>query len=285
MTPTSPVAFSKLQALGNDFVLVDARQQPQAFQAAEVRHIANRRTGVGCDQLLVLEAEPSKTALCRVRIHNADGSDAEQCGNGMRAIALWLHRRGELSDRQGLLLTTGGEVAVRIEDNGLVTASLGRPDFSPASWGTPADDDHWDEVIDGQRMTIHGVSLGNPHLVLDLARAADPDQVLRIGHYFHQHPRLPAGANINLAWRDDRRCVRLRVHERGAGPTPACGSGACATAAVLLRAGLVDSPVRVIQPGGELVIHWPEAGGPMQMTGPARHVFDGILKPDSFEQP
>lgn len=276
--------FSKLEALGNDFVLIDARERPFTAGVDQLRRLADRRLGVGCDQILVLESSVESGALCRVRIHNADGSAAEQCGNGMRAVALWLHQRNEM-DEQAVLLTAAGKVHVRMERSGLITASLGRPDFSPAAWGKPAPADHWEEVIDGQRVLVRGVSLGNPHLVLDLEEAADETQVLRMGEFFRDHPRLPRGANINLAWRDGRDRVVLRVHERGVGPTMACGSGACATAVVLLRAGLVDSPAAIRQPGGELVIHWSDPSGPVQMTGPARHVFDGNLKPEEPDRP
>lgn len=282
MTEQRSLAFSKLEALGNDFVLIDGRDTPFKPDQRTARRIANRRLGVGCDQLLALEASDDPAVLCRVGIYNADGSTAEQCGNGMRAVALWLHQRGEL-DREAQLLTAAGRVPVWIE-NGTICAGLGAPDFEASGWGAAADHDFWTETIDGQEQTVWGVSLGNPHLVLDLSRSADHEQVMRVGAHFQNHPRLPHGANINLAWREGRNRVVLRVHERGVGPTPACGSGACATAAVLGRAGLIDSPVCIQQPGGELVIHWNQADGTIAMSGPARHVFDGtfiVPKPES----
>ncbi len=276
MTDRTSLSFSKLEALGNDFVLIDGRITPFRPDQRTAELIADRRLGVGCDQLLVLEACEGPAALCRVAIYNADGSMAEQCGNGMRAVALWLHQRGEL-DHEACLLTAAGPVPVRIEPDGTISAGLGTPDFQASAWGRAAEDDAWTETVDGRGQAIWGVSMGNPHLVLDLSQPADPEQVMAIGSHFQNHPRLPHGANINLAWREDRESVVLRVHERGAGPTLACGSGACATAAVLGRAGLIDSPVRIRQPGGELVIHWNRPDGTIAMSGPARHVFDGTF--------
>lgn len=278
MKPDFRLAFSKLEALGNDFVLIDARTQSFSPSSDWLRQIADRRRGVGCDQILILITAEHPEAACRVRIHNADGSLAEQCGNGMRAVALWLQGRGELGESASLQ-TDGGLVAVRCTDDGQFSARLAEPAFASLAWGSATAPEHWTEQIDGRAYPVRGVSMGNPHLVLSLEAAADPDLVVRLGEHFQGHPALPQGANINLAFAETRNRIRLRVHERGVGPTPACGSGACATAVAYIHDGLADSPVSVIQPGGELVIHWPGVGESVTMTGPARHVFDGFLEP------
>ncbi|MCC5865615.1 MAG: diaminopimelate epimerase [Wenzhouxiangella sp.] len=278
MKPDSRLVFSKLEALGNDFVLIDARTQPFSPSSDWLRRLANRRLGVGCDQILVLITAEHTGAACRVRIHNADGSLAEQCGNGMRAVALWLHERGELGESTSLQ-TDGGLVVVRRSDDGQFSVSLAEPAFASDAWGSATSPDQWTEQIDGGAYPVRGVSMGNPHLVLRLKAAADADLVVRLGEHFQGHPALPQGANINLAFGETRNRISLRVNERGVGPTPACGSGACATAVAYIHDGLADSPVSVIQPGGELVIHWPGVGESVTMTGPARHVFDGFLEP------
>lgn len=272
------LTFTKLEALGNDFMLVDARQQDFHADAGLVRKFGDRRRGVGFDQLLVVEHPQKGSSACRVAIFNSDGTPAEQCGNGMRAIALWLHRRGEM-DGMATIETDAGPVDVAIEPSGEVTAGLAVPDFSPAACGIadceafPAEFDAADQIH-----RLWGVSLGNPHLILVLDQAPSHDEALRLGRMLGAHERLSAGANIGLAHVADRRRIELRVFERGAGATPACGSGACAAAAVLIERGRVDSPVEVVQPGGSLVINWEGQGSPVRMTGSARQVFQGIIE-------
>ncbi len=276
MPDRPPLPFTKLEALGNDFVLVDARQQIFQPGTALIRAMGDRRRGIGFDQLLILDSPQGSDTLCRVRIFNCDGSPAEQCGNGMRAIALWLHEAAAF-DASARIETAGGKVAISADGNDVYAASLSPPDFNPQSWGGPSDRAPWTELVDGREIVLHGVSIGNPHLVVPWPGLPAEADVLRLGALFSSHNKLSGGANISLASVRNRQRIDLAVFERGAGPTLACGSGACATAAVMIRQGLVDSLVTVAQPGGELVIHWPDPNQPISMAGPARRVFEGLL--------
>lgn len=272
------LSFTKLEALGNDFMLVDGRDQDFRPDADLVRLLGDRRRGVGFDQLLTVERPQEGASACRVGIQNADGTRAEQCGNGMRAVALWLQRRGEI-DGMAIIETDAGPVDVTIERSGEITAGLTVPDFSPAACGV-AECERFPVELDADEETcsLLGVSLGNPHLILVMDEPPSHDDTLRLGRLLGTHERLAAGANIGLAHIADRRKIDLRVHERGAGATLACGSGACAAAVVLIERGKVDSPVEVLQPGGRLVINWAGQGSPVRMTGPARQVFQGIVE-------
>ncbi|MFU8831662.1 MAG: diaminopimelate epimerase [Wenzhouxiangella sp.] len=276
------VPFTKLEALGNDFVLIDARKQAFHPDKQLIQASGDRRRGIGFDQLLILDPPPDSDTLCTVRIFNCDGSAAEQCGNGMRAIALWLHEAGEFATSTRIK-TAGGEVEVSADGDGVYAASLGPPNFRPQSWGGRTDKASWTEQINGQEITLHGVSIGNPHLVVPWARPPSQNEVQGLGTRLSRHERLAGGANISLASVRDRQHIDLAVFERGAGPTLACGSGACATAAVMIRLDLVDRLVTVAQPGGELVIHWPDTNQPISMAGPARRVFEGLLDQNLME--
>lgn len=276
MSIDRPLSFAKLEALGNDFVLIDARERAVELTPDQIRELADRHLGIGFDQLLILRPAEEHEALCRVDIFNTDASVAEQCGNGMRAVALWLHRHGEL-DGRAQLVTAGGRLEVCWQDAGHISVTLPEPDFSPPAWGGQFDQQPWTETVAGAPVSVRGLSIGNPHLVLDWPRRPSAQDVLAAGRHFHADSRLGKGANINLAHVVDDNRVELAVHERGVGPTLACGSGACASAVALLAEARVSGPVHVHQPGGELVIDWPGTGHPVRMTGPARHVFDGIL--------
>jgi diaminopimelate epimerase len=279
-----PLPFAKLEALGNDFVLIDARDQALGLTPAEIRWLADRHLGIGFDQLLVLRPAGEQDALCQVEIFNTDASIAEQCGNGMRAVALWLHRNGELEGRAGLI-TAGGRLDVCWQDAAHISISLPGPDFSPRAWGGRFEQHQWTETMAGEPVSARGLSLGNPHVVLEWPRRPSAEDVLAAGRHFHQDPRLSRGANISLAHVAGHDRIELAVHERGVGPTLACGSGACASAIALLAEGRVRGPVHVQQPGGELVIDWPGMGHPVTMTGPARHVFDGIVPSNQPSNP
>ncbi len=271
------IAFTKLEALGNDFVLVDGRDATFSPEPTEIVALADRHRGIGFDQLLALRAANSADALCRVDVYNSDGSMAEQCGNGMRAVALWLHRRGEF-DRTTTVETAAGPVALMWESAVSITATLPPPDFTPAACGVAGHDRFpIDLPADGEVVQVLGAALGNPHLVALLQHPPGDDEVRRIGSILSRHPELENGANIGFAFIEAPSCLRLQVFERGAGPTRACGSGACAAATALMRAGHVNGPVEVIQPGGTLVIDWPGEGEPVTMTGPASKVFEGVI--------
>ncbi len=260
MTPAgAPVRFAKLEGLGNDFMLVDARRGAlPSLDEEVVRQLADRRRGVGFDQLLVLAPGPEACAFA-VRIHNADGSPAEQCGNGMRALAAWLDMRDELPDGGCTIATPAGPVRLdrAAPIDGVPTWSADLPGLTLG-----AGDAHRREV-----------RLGNPHRVLRVDAPADADALDRAFG-------AEAGAaelNLGLACVLDRHRLTLRVHERGAGPTPACGSGACAAAVSMIAAGEVDVPVRVDQPGGSVVVDWVPGESRVRLTGPARVVFEGRI--------
>jgi diaminopimelate epimerase len=275
------LSFAKLEALANDFVLIDARSRPFQADPLLVQRLADRRRGIGFDQLLILRQASNANALCAVEIRNSDGSRAEQCGNGMRAIALWLHQTGAYSDLASLE-SDGGPVEIQYQSEAQITATLQAPDFEPATWGGRVEQPQWQESINGRDHLAFGVSMGNPHLVLEWLEAPSPQALLEAGQHFQTDPRLAFGANIGLAHVAARHHIDLAVHERGVGPTQACGSGACAAAVVLIMHDRVDSPVTVSQPGGELVIHWIGPGHRVRMTGPARHVFDGSIRIDTL---
>lgn len=270
---TESIPFAKLEGLGNDFVLIDRRRHPVAVTPDLARELGDRRRGVGCDQILVLEAPRSDGAVCSYRIFNADGSEVEQCGNGARCIGLWLHLAGELDD-QGLLDSPAGAITVRRKDESLFEATLSVPDFQPESVGRdlhgPAP---WLLEIDGRGLEVYGASLGNPHLLV--LQEQSPENLTTVGDSLNRHPGFPRGVNVGIGQIVDPHTLRLQVFERGAGPTPACGSGAGAAAAILIHAGKMRNPATVIQPGGPLVIEWRGNGHPVRMTGPARMVFRG----------
>lgn len=272
--------FAKLEALANDFVLIDARVPTPDISPAAVRYLGDRRRGIGFDQLLRLLPPSESGHLADVEIFNNDGSTAEQCGNGMRAIALWLSQNGELN-APARLKTAGGSVRVDVTDADHIEAELPAPDFNPDAWGSISGKGCWTSRHADRTHTVCGVSTGNPHVVVTLEHPPDSALVLSLGQHLSQSRLLAHGANVNLAWCGGRGEVELAVFERGVGPTEACGSGACATAALLIRTGRVDSPVRITQPGGALVIHW-SGDGPIRMIGPARLVFDGTTTIPDF---
>ena len=275
MANEQALRFSKLEALGNDFVLLDGRRAPLEINADLVRALAHRRLGVGCDQVLVLQPPGSPDHLLDVAIWNADGSPAEQCGNGMRAIGLWLNRQGEMDDR-ARINTPAGAVELALDQSGAVCATLTIPEFEESAWGLKHPGTGWQPPRHDSVLEWHGLALGNPHLVLEWPHRPTEAQ-LASQAALSRHPDLIRGANVGLAFVEAPDRIVLRVLERGAGPTPACGSGAAAAACALIRAGRVQPPVRVMQTGGECVIHWPGPGHPVSLTGPARHVFDGTL--------
>lgn len=275
--PKVPLRFSKMHGLGNDFVVLDARGGGPVPGAAGTRTMADRHTGVGFDQLLVIESARDPGCAAAYSIRNADGSAAGQCGNGARCIAAWLHRAGALpAGIDAHFESPAGRVRMRLLDATTVAVEMGEPDFDPARipFDAPAAADTYPLDVDGERITITAVSMGNPHAVTRVADVQDP-RVDRLGPALTRHPRFHDGANAGFVEVVDRTHIRLRVHERGAGWTRACGTGACAAMAALRRQGLVDDRVQVILPGGTLSIAWPGTGSTLWMTGPAAFTFEG----------
>lgn len=273
-----PLTFHKMHGAGNDFVLLDLREQALAVDATLARNLAERHTGIGCDQLLVLQAPDADDHLARFEIWNSDGSTAQQCGNGMRAIGVYLERRGEAPPGGFTLRGPAGDVQVQCLADGQVRVDMGRPDFRPSS--VPVDLETYDGwytlEIDGHNVQFGAASMGNPHAVL-LVEALDDHVISSLGPAISRHPAFPEGCNVGFAQRVDEGTLRLRVWERGAGETRACGSGACAAVAVLNMLGLGAPSMSVIQTGGLLIIEWNGGDGPVYMTGPAVHVFEGTM--------
>lgn len=268
--------FTKMHGLGNDFVVIDAVRQHVDLDAAQVRFLADRHFGIGCDQLLLVEPPQSQDAEFRYRIFNADGGEVEQCGNGARCFARFVREQG-LSDSDSLVVETAtGLIRLNVERDGQVTVNMGVPRFTPADIPFIAEREalHYDLEVDGQVVRIGAVSMGNPHAVIvvdDVARAP----VASLGARIEQHARFPRRVNVGFMHITSTQHIQLRVFERGAGETLACGTGACAAVAVGRQRGLLAEHVRVDVPGGSLNIAWRGAGEPVWMTGPAATVFSG----------
>lgn len=268
-------SFTKMHGLGNDFVVIDAVNQQVPLDAQTVRALADRRFGVGCDQVLVVERAQGDADF-RYRIFNADGGEVEQCGNGARCFVVFVRDHGLTAKREIRVETKGGVIVPRLTDDGLVTVDMGVPRFDagdvPFTDGTGALVEPLE--VEGAQVQVSVLSMGNPHavqLVDDVETAPVTTQGPRIEH----HPRFPRRVNAGYMQVVDRATIRLRVWERGAGETLACGTGACAAAVAGIRRGLLDSPVRVTTRGGDLRIEWQGEGTPVLMTGPAVAVYEG----------
>jgi diaminopimelate epimerase len=267
--------FTKMQGLGNDFVVLDGIRQRVELSAAQLRLLADRRFGVGCDQVLLVE-RPTGDADFRYRIFNADGGEVEQCGNGARCFVIFVRAQGLTRKRELRVETVGGLICPRLEDDGQVTVDMGVPRFAPEdvpfTGGKGAVDETLD--VDGVAVRVSVLSMGNPHAVQQVADV-DAAPVATQGSQLENHSRFPRRVNAGYMQVVDRATIRLRVWERGAGETLACGTGACAAVVAGVRRGLLDSPVRVQTRGGELAIAWAGDGQPVRMTGPAVTVYDG----------
>ena len=269
--------FTKMHGLGNDFVVLDARIQPPPLDADRIRAMADRHTGIGFDQLLVIEPARDPACLAAYSIRNADGSFAKQCGNGARCIGAWLHRHGILAiGAEAKLESPAGMIGLRLLEAGSVAVEMGEPEFDPAR--VPIEAPEPAEIypldIDGERVEIAAVSMGNPHAVMEVGDVRER-RIDDLGPRITTHARFPQGANAGFVRIIDPGHVELRVHERGAGWTLACGSGACAAVAALRVRGRVRDEVRVELPGGTLTIAWAGPGYSLWMTGPAVFAFEG----------
>jgi len=274
--PHRPQRISKMHGAGNDFVVVDLRGGVPPPTPAFSRAIANRHTGVGCDQLLTIEPPRSPGAVASYRVWNADGSNAMQCGNGARCVAAWLVREGSAPGEGFVLDSPSGSHRVERIGEGF-RVDMGVPRFDPADVpldGFDAALERYSLTLDGSPVSFGAVSMGNPHALIEVDDlAAAP--VATLGPALQAHSAFPDSVNVGFAQVLARDHIRLRVHERGAGETLACGSGACAAAAILMRRGRIDRDVTVSLPGGDLGIAWRDDRAPITMTGPAAFVFDG----------
>jgi diaminopimelate epimerase len=270
--------FTKMHGAGNDFVVLDLRHGAAPPSPDLCRALADRHTGVGCDQILTVEAPASAGAVAAYRIWNADGSPSQQCGNGARCVAAWLVRDGTADDAAFELDSPTGTHAVEALGGGRYRIAMGVPRFEPSAIGLngfDAERDEYDIALDEDlKLRFGAVSTGNPHAVIEVADV-DDIPVSRYGSALQQSPAFAESANVGFAQVVARDRIRLRVFERGVGETLACGSGACAAVAVLARRGRVDRDVAVALPGGELRIAWPGDGAQILMSGPTAFVFEG----------
>ena len=272
--------FTKMHGLGNDFVVFDGISQRVELKPAQLRALADRHFGVGCDQVLVVERPTRPDADFRYRIYNADGGEVEQCGNGARCFVRFVRDRGLTTRDRIRVETAGGIIEPALRADGEVTVDMGVPRFAPADVPFVSDRDDLVQTIDvaGVPVELTVLSMGNPHAVQVVADV-DVAPVATQGPAIERHPRFPQRVNAGYMQVVDRATIRLRVHERGSGETLACGSGACAAAVTAIARGLADSPVRVETRGGVLSIAWAGAGTPVTMTGPAATVYEGEWEP------
>ena len=272
--------FSKMHGLGNDFVVLDGVRQQVSLSTEQIRALGDRHMGVGFDQMLLVEPAQTAGADFRYRIFNADGSEVEQCGNGARCFVRFVHDQG-LTDKSAIVVETKrGIIHPCLEADGLVTVDMGQPRFVPDEIPFVSDTDAPEQPLvlpDGTSLVIGAVSMGNPHAVTVVSDTETAPVAVQ-GPQIENHARFPQRVNAGFMQVLDRHNIRLRVYERGAGETLACGTGACAAVVSGIRRGLLDSPVRVQTRGGDLNIAWAGVGQPVIMTGPAVTVFTGEIE-------
>ena len=277
------LAFTKMHGLGNDFIVFDVQRPEQVPSATTLRRLADRRTGIGFDQALVLEPPRRTGSDVYYRIFNADGSEVEQCGNGARCIARLVASRAAVRDRALSMDSPGGLVNARLRPDGLVSVAMGVPDFAPHSLPFEAECESPSYRIElpSGPVEFGAVSIGNPHAVIRVRSVRDAP-VDTVGPAMENHARFPRRVNVGFLEIVAPDHVRLRVFERGVGETQACGTGACGAVAVGRRHGPLAEEVRVDVPGGRLVVQWPGPGEPIWLTGPAETAFEGQVElPDA----
>ena len=282
--------FTKMHGAGNDFVVIDAINQQLDLGPEQWRRLADRRFGVGADQILIVERPSTPDSDFRYRIYNNDGGEVEQCGNGSRAFVRFVSDKGLTDKRSIRVETMSGIITPRLEDDGSITVDMGAPVLEPAQ--VPFDAAGLDGVAEGrdtlwpitvsfkgqeQAVLVSTVSMGNPHAV-QVVDDVETAPVLETGPQIEHHPRFPRRVNAGFMQVLDRGHVKLRVYERGAGETLACGTGACAAVVAGIRRGLLDAPVQVQARGGKLTINWAGEGQPVYMSGPAETVFEGEIE-------
>jgi diaminopimelate epimerase len=277
------LSFTKMHGLGNDFVVINAISQTVDLTPGQIRFIADRHRGVGCDQLLLVEPPETDEVDFSYRIFNADGGEVGQCGNGARCFARYVVNVG-LTDKSELAVATAsGVIRLSLQADGQVTADMGAPRFNPADIPFDADveEERFSLSVGGQQIEIGAVSMGNPHAVIDVASLdvtnVDDAPVAELGPLLESHSRFPERVNVGFMQVVARDHIRLRVFERGVGETQACGTGACAAVAVARTWRMVDDEVSVDLPGGQLLIRWQGGSSAVFMTGPAETVFEGTI--------
>jgi diaminopimelate epimerase len=273
------LTFTKMHGLGNDFVVIDATSQPIDLTMEQIRFLADRRLGVGCDQVLLVEPPRQPEVDFTYRIFNADGGEVEQCGNGARCFARYVRDQGLTRKDHIPVATAAGVITLHVEADGQITVEMGIPIFEPADIPFAADAraEVYSLEVESTQVEVSVVSMGNPHAVLRVEQV-DKAPVASLGPRIESHVRFPRRVNVGFMQVVDPQHIRLRVYERGAGETLACGSGACAAVVVGRQRGWLDDKVTVSLPGGNLKIQWSGAGQPVLMTGPAVSVFEGRVR-------
>ena len=271
--------FTKMHGLGNDFMVVDLISQRVYLSPEQIRYLGNRNTGVGFDQLLLVETPQSPDVDFRYRIFNSNGTEVEHCGNGARCFAKFVHDQRLTGKRDISVQTSNGRIMLKMRDDHAVEVDMGEPVLQPdqvpfeATTQAPS----YSLEQDGHNYTLGVVSMGNPHAVLVVDDVASAP-VFELGSKLEQHPRFPNKANIGFMQIIDRKTIKLRVFERGVGETKACGTGACAAVVVGQQQGLLDTNVTTQLTGGNLAIQWQGPGHHLFMDGPATHVYEGQIK-------
>jgi len=270
--------FTKMHGLGNDFVVIDAINQSVQLDTHQLRLLADRRLGVGCDQILLVETSDQDDSAFRYRIYNADGGEAEQCGNGARCFARFVREKGLTGAGHIPVHTRAGRIELIVQDDDQVTVNMGVPVLEPADIPFEAllRAPRYALSVEGETLEVGAVSLGNPHAILDVPHL-DSAHVERLGPLIESHPRFPNHVNAGFMQIIDRSHILLRVYERGAGETLACGTGACAAVVVGRLWNELDERVEVQLRGGNLVVSWAGENQPVLMTGPATFVFEGTI--------
>ena len=270
--------FTKMHGLGNDFVVIDGINQPVSLTPENIRWLADRHFGIGCDQVLIVEKAAGNTDFC-YRIFNADGGEVEQCGNGARCFVRFVHDHGLTGKKEICVETASGLIFPRLETSGEVTVNMGIPRFEPADIPFLAEARAltYPLEVNGKHIEISAVSMGNPHAV-QIVVNVDDAPVATEGAQIESHARFPQHVNVGYMQIIDRHHIRLRVFERGAGETLACGTGACAAVVTGIERGLLASKVKVSTHGGDLWVQWEGKNQPVLMTGPASTVFEGIIE-------
>ena len=276
-----PVPFTKMHGAGNDFVVFDGVTRPVALTPEKIRRLADRHFGIGCDQVLLVERPTASGADFRYRIFNADGGEVEQCGNGARCFVRFVRDRRLTTKDEIAVETLSGMIYPRLEPDGGVTVNMGVPRFEPAEVPFEAGtrENVYDLEVNGRKVNVTVLSMGNPHAV-QVVPEVDSAPVNTQGPLIERHPRFPKRVNAGYMQIVDRRHIRLRVYERGAGEPLACGSGACAAVVAGRQRGLLDDKVDVKLLGGTLRVSWAGEGQPVWMTGPAVTVFEGTIDLD-----
>ena len=271
--------FTKMHGIGNDFVVFDTFSQSLSLSREQVRHIADRNFGIGCDQVLLLEPPTNDTADVRYRIFNADGGEVMQCGNGARCAAVYLRAKGLVDKRTITAQTGAGQLILQLEDCGGVTVNMGVPEFEPAKipMNTEQREDMYRIIFDEQEIEFGAVSMGNPHAVIFVGNV-DETEVHELGPMMQESTLFPESVNVGFIEIINKEAFKLRVYERGSGETLACGSGACAAMVIACQQGYLEGTIDAELRGGHLTLRWAGEGEPVYMTGPATIVFEGKIR-------